>query len=257
MKENDNRPFVFVLMPFHNEFRDIYKIGIKSACENVGAHCERVDEQIFTESILWQVYSQIARADIIVAEMTGRNPNVFYEVGYAHALNKQVILLTKNAKDIPFDLKNYPHIIYRGRIGALKSELENRIRWCIDNPGRSLPNIDAPDIAGLWHSYHSLNRNAKPIGEVSFKQRGNLVEADIKAFRSRNGRKTNKQFRLNGKLIAGQLAFIYEDTKLRGYVIGSGVLKLSSDSKEFFGKITYFHQDKNLLESLDLRLARA
>lgn len=257
MEENANRPFVFVLMPFHNKFRDIYRAGIKPACENVGAHCERADEQISTESILWRVYSQIARADVIVAEMTGRNPNVFYEVGYAHALNRQVILLTKNAEDIPFDLKDYPHIIYRGRIDTLKVELENRIRWCLDNSNRPLPYVDVPDITGLWHSYHSLNRNAKPVGEVRFKQRGNLVEADIKVSRSRNGRKTNKQFKLNGKLTAGQLAFIYEDTKLRGYVIGAGVLKLSGDSKIFIGKITYFHQDKSSLEAFNLRLVRA
>ena len=44
--------------------------------------------------------------------MTGMNPNVFYEVGYAHALNKRVILLTETAEDIPFDLKHTPHVVY-------------------------------------------------------------------------------------------------------------------------------------------------
>jgi nucleoside 2-deoxyribosyltransferase len=57
--------------------------------------------------VLERVYNQIAKADIIVAEMTGRNANVFYETGYAHALNKRVVLLTQNANDIPFDLKHY------------------------------------------------------------------------------------------------------------------------------------------------------
>lgn len=74
--------------------------------------------------------------------MTGRSPNVFYEVGYAHALNKRVVLLTQNADDIPFDLKHYPHIVYGGKITQLKSELERRIRWCIDNPTRTLPTVD-------------------------------------------------------------------------------------------------------------------
>jgi len=257
MEDNENKPFVFVLMPFSTVFRNIYRTGIKAACESIGVDCERVDEQIFTESILWKVYSQIAKADIIVAEMTGCNPNVFYEVGYAHALNKQVILLTRDAGGIPFDLKDYPHIIHKGKISKLRTELENKILWCLDNASRPLPNIDVPDISGLWRSYHSLNRHAKSIGEVRFKQRGNLIEADIKAFRSRNGRKTTKKFKLNGKLIAGQLAFIYEDTKLRGYVVGAGVLKLSGNSNALIGKITYFHQDKNSLEAFDLRLKRA
>jgi hypothetical protein len=134
MEETKSKPFVFVLMPFSQDFIDIYEAGIKPACREVGAYCERVDEQIFVENILHRVYKQIAKADIIVAEMTGRNPNVFYETGYAHALNKTVILLTQNADDIPFDLKHYPHIVYGGKIAFLKSQLEPRIRWCIDNP---------------------------------------------------------------------------------------------------------------------------
>jgi hypothetical protein len=128
------RPFVFTLMPFDREFEDTYRLGIAPACELAGAYCERVDEQIFQESILQRIYNQIAKADLIVADMSGRNPNVFYEVGYAHALGKRVILLTRSADDIPFDLKHYPHIVYNGQITALKSELERRIRWFLEEP---------------------------------------------------------------------------------------------------------------------------
>jgi len=66
--------------------------------------------------------------------MTGRNPNVFYETGYAHALGKKVVLLTQKADDIPFDLKHYQHIIYAGRIADLIPELEKRVRWAIQQP---------------------------------------------------------------------------------------------------------------------------
>jgi hypothetical protein len=66
--------------------------------------------------------------------MTGRNPNVFYEVGYAHALGKRVLLLTQKADDIPFDLKHYPHIVYGGKITELKQELEKRVRWAFEHP---------------------------------------------------------------------------------------------------------------------------
>jgi Ni2+-binding GTPase involved in maturation of urease and hydrogenase len=142
MKETKPRPFVFVLMPFNEQFDDIYKLGIKAACVEAGAYCARVDEQIFVENILERVYNQISKADIIVSEMTGRNPNVFYETGYAHALNKRVILLTQVEEDIPFDLKHYPHIIYGGKITFLKSELEARVRWCIENPQESLAKAD-------------------------------------------------------------------------------------------------------------------
>jgi hypothetical protein len=142
MDETKPKPFIFVLMPFSESFIDVYEAGIKPACKDAGAYCERVDEQIFVESILERVYNQIAKADVVVAEMTGRNPNVFYETGYAHALNKRVILLTQNADDIPFDLKHYPHIVYGGKIAPLKSQLEARIRWCVENPRNSLSVVD-------------------------------------------------------------------------------------------------------------------
>src|ERR1043165_7677746 len=142
MEDTKPKTFVFVLMPFSSEFTDIYEVGIKQACKDASAYCERVDEQIFDESILERVYNQISRADVIVAEMTGRNPNVFYEVGYAHALNKRVILLTQKADDIPFDLQQFPHIIYDGKISTLKSQLEARVRWCVENPKESIAKTD-------------------------------------------------------------------------------------------------------------------
>ncbi|MHC4478370.1 MAG: hypothetical protein ACYTEL_22250 [Planctomycetota bacterium] len=128
------KPFAFILMPFEKKFDDVYKLGIKQACDNAGAYAERVDDQIFQESILQRVYNQIAKADIIIADMTGRNPNVFYETGYAHALGKHVILLTQKADDIPFDLKHYPHIVYGGQITELIPKLQKRVRWAIEHP---------------------------------------------------------------------------------------------------------------------------
>src|ERR1700726_3375113 len=118
MADTTPKPLVFVLMPLEPVFNDVYQLGIKPAAEGAGAYCERIDEQIFAESILSRIYNQISKADLIVADMTGRNPNVFYETGYAHALNKKVILLTQAADDIPFDLKHYPHIVYSGKISS-------------------------------------------------------------------------------------------------------------------------------------------
>lgn len=142
MKSTIPKPFVFVLMPFAPEFDDVYKLGIKPACENAGAYAERLDEQIFTENMLDRIYNQISKADVIVAEMTGRNPNVFYETGYAHALGKKVILVTKTSDDIPFDLKHYPHIVYEGRISDLLDELSKKIAWIIAEPQRDFVEND-------------------------------------------------------------------------------------------------------------------
>lgn len=72
------KPFAFVLMPFDDAFNDIYQLGIKEACKEVNIFCERVDEQIFDKgTILDRIYNQITKADIIIADLSGRNPNVF------------------------------------------------------------------------------------------------------------------------------------------------------------------------------------
>ena len=134
METTPRQVFAFVIMPFSNEWRDTYELGIKPACEAAGVQCARVDEQIFLESILERIYGEIERADLVISEMTGRNPNVFYETGFAHGLGKPVLLLTRTADDIPFDLRHHPHIVHGGSISRLKDELYKRVRWIVDNP---------------------------------------------------------------------------------------------------------------------------
>jgi hypothetical protein len=126
-----DKPFAFVLMPFADEFDDVYKLGIKETAASLGIRAERVDEQIYSEGILERIYRQIDGADIIVADMTGQNPNVFYEVGYAHAKSKICILLTQKADDIPFDLKHKRHIVYSGSISTLKVSLKDDLEWAL------------------------------------------------------------------------------------------------------------------------------
>jgi hypothetical protein len=123
------KPFAFVLMPFDDRFSDIYKLGIQAAATECGVVAERVDEQKFSEPILERIYRQIGNADFIIADMTGRNPNVFYEVGYAHALGKLCTLLTQEVDDIPFDLKHHRHIVYGGSIQTLKQHLTAELNW--------------------------------------------------------------------------------------------------------------------------------
>ena len=166
-------------MPFKESFDDIYKLGIKASCEETGIYCERVDEQIFHERILDRIFNQISKAELIIADMTGRNPNVFYEVGYAHALGKQAILLTQNADDIPFDLKDYPHIIYGGKITNLKQELKKRLKWFLREPKEGLVssnfNLD-------FYIDGTLIDNNPTIKRMVFYNRRNPLEIKIDIF---------------------------------------------------------------------------
>jgi nucleoside 2-deoxyribosyltransferase len=95
----------------HNTTRinKIYEPAIKKA----GLNPMRADQDIFgTGKIIDQIWSGINAARVLVAELTTRNPNVFYELGLAHALEKPVVLVSSNQDDIPFDLKHIRVIYY-------------------------------------------------------------------------------------------------------------------------------------------------
>jgi hypothetical protein len=119
------KDLIFVLTPFHSEFQNDFAI-IRTVCNQVGLQCSRGDEKYFTGDIFPQVLKQIVKANMIIANINGRNPNVLYELGIAQALDKPVIFITKSINDIPVDLKSKRFIIYKTDdelILSLKSEL--------------------------------------------------------------------------------------------------------------------------------------
>lgn len=120
-------PFVFVLMPFATEFEGFY-LAIQRACDTTRCICERADTKISDGTILNRIYTLIRKADLIIAETTGANPNVMYEVGYAHALNKRVILLVDTTFKLPFDIIGYPCLVHHHSPIELTEKLVKWIR---------------------------------------------------------------------------------------------------------------------------------
>jgi hypothetical protein len=82
--------------------------------------------------VMSQIWDGINKAGVIVADLTGRNENVFYEVGICHALGKRVILLAQNINDVPFDLRSLRVIIYKYTPGGAR-ELEKRLIATVEN----------------------------------------------------------------------------------------------------------------------------
>ena len=124
-------PRIFIIMPFTPELDDVYHLGIREVVAKVGGSCERADEMQHVGGVVEKIYDSIKGADIIIAELTAANPNVYYEVGFAHALGKPVILLTRNIQNTPFDLRVYNHVIYssivdlRERLDRMLSQIMN------------------------------------------------------------------------------------------------------------------------------------
>ena len=126
-----NEHLVFVLSPFEEPFDTIYKDHIKPTVEGItGLGCLRADDIYDNRPIIEDIWRYTNEARILIAELTGRNPNVFYETGIAHTVGKEVILITQAMDDVPFDLKHLRCIAYeytpRG-IAALEQNLKNTI----------------------------------------------------------------------------------------------------------------------------------
>src|SRR5262249_40430676 len=103
---------VFVVMPFAEQLRPVFDDHIKSACARLSLRCTRADDLFSVRSVVADVWSGIFFARVVIADCTGRNPNVFYEMGLAHALGRPVVLLTQNAEDVPFDVRHVRFIAY-------------------------------------------------------------------------------------------------------------------------------------------------
>ncbi|MDQ8573710.1 hypothetical protein [Klebsiella aerogenes] len=114
IKQSDleEKDFVFVLTPFHKDFDSVYQT-IKAVCDKADIRCIRGDEQNFKSDIFSHVLRNIVQAKVIVANIGGRNPNVLYELGISHALDKTTILISKMTDDLPVDLKSKRIVTYK------------------------------------------------------------------------------------------------------------------------------------------------
>jgi hypothetical protein len=124
-------PRLFVLMPFANEFLDVYVLGIREVSEKLGFTVDRADDIEHNGNILDLVEQRIRRADVVIADMSTRNPNVFYEIGFARAVGRPTVLLCRNTDDVPFDLQSINYIKYGG-IVDLRERLEKRLKALAD-----------------------------------------------------------------------------------------------------------------------------
>ena len=103
---------LFVLMPFAESLRAVYNDHIKKVASELNLTVARADDFFSARSVMKDIWSGIFFARAIIADCTGRNANVFYEIGLAHVLGKPVVMITQNADDVPFDVRHIRFIQY-------------------------------------------------------------------------------------------------------------------------------------------------
>lgn len=139
----------FVIMPFsatnscrEDEWTEIFENVIKPAVEHSGHNYECERSQALVGNIIEDILDQLNRADLVIADLSDRNPNVYYELGVRHALRDSTILIAQSLDDIPFDLRPYATQTYdwkttRGR-DAFKKRIKEIVNVIEDSPDKAL-----------------------------------------------------------------------------------------------------------------------
>jgi len=119
---------VFVVMQFSDEYNELFNEVIKPVCEKYNYDCIRADDFYTPTPILHDIITSINNASIIIAEITSKNPNVFYEIGYSHAIQKPTVLLCdKNKiKELPFDISGFRTLFCENTISG-KTKIEENL----------------------------------------------------------------------------------------------------------------------------------
>ncbi|SEP66846.1 hypothetical protein SAMN05428969_0381 [Devosia sp. YR412] len=113
---------VFVLTPFLENEDRVFR-SIKLVCNGLGLNCVRGDEKFVSGEVLPHIVRLMMKSAIIIANVGGRNPNVFYELGIAHTVGRTTILLSETIDEVPFDIKTKRVITYHDSL-----TLEKRVR---------------------------------------------------------------------------------------------------------------------------------
>ncbi|MGV3628160.1 MAG: hypothetical protein ACO1PN_10790 [Betaproteobacteria bacterium] len=109
--DDQDDDLVSVMMPFGAEFLPVYA-ALQEAANSIGFQCQRADDIWVHHHVIQDIVDLIAKAKVVVCDCSGKNPNVFYEIGIAHSLGKEVILIARSDDDIPFDLSHIRYLTY-------------------------------------------------------------------------------------------------------------------------------------------------
>jgi hypothetical protein len=121
---------VFAAMPFEREYDDTYLVAMTYASMEAGAACKRVDRTEFTGDIVEEIKHLIRTSIAVIVDLSESKPNVLYEAGFAHAMNKPAVhICSSPLNDLPFDVRNWNTIEYRlGQTAILKKPLARRLK---------------------------------------------------------------------------------------------------------------------------------
>ena len=127
------QPKLFVVMQFTEDYNNLYNDVIIPVSEKAGFEVIRADEFYSSTPILNDIIRSIKESSVIIADITPDNPNVFYEIGYAHAIKKPTILICdKTREKLPFDVSSFRTLFYENSISG-KTKIEKSLTKYLEN----------------------------------------------------------------------------------------------------------------------------
>jgi hypothetical protein len=128
----------FVLMPFAEPWSSRVFAELKETLERIGYACRKADDY-YGRIVLHDIWTEINAAAFIVAELTGGNPNVYYELRIAHTLGKEVIPIIQSGHDLPFDQRALRALYYSAAEEGFRSLRAALPHWVADLSFRTTP----------------------------------------------------------------------------------------------------------------------
>jgi hypothetical protein len=173
----------FVIMPFSptpscQDWTEIYNHVFEPALKDLGWHCERAAPT--TGSLIASIVERLNAATVVLADLTDRNANVFYELGVRHSISLRTIMVSQHADHVPSDLKGYWYINYGitpARVAQFRTDLQRVLSEIEKAPDRN----DNPVADYLAKNDQSISRltnrdNLKKLNALSTELTGNISE---------------------------------------------------------------------------------
>ncbi|MEO0897430.1 MAG: hypothetical protein AAFY71_13575 [Bacteroidota bacterium] len=117
-----------VFMPLEAYWSESIWMHIQDTLSSLGFSADRTSS-LYSENRLNYIWEVINKAEIVIADLTYKHPDVFYKIGIAHTLGKPILLLTQHGRDLPSDFKGFAHVVYDNNIYGLQRLTERIIEW--------------------------------------------------------------------------------------------------------------------------------
>ncbi len=188
----NNKKKCFVIMPFSKaysltkeQWTEVFTHTIKPAVEDcgLGYECERYEFR--RANIIKDILQEINSANIVIADLTGSNPNVLWELGVRHTLSKRTILIAQDKRFLPSDLQDYPIITYKYQqtpteVSKFKQEISDKLKDIEADPEKSdSPVADFLQLKNIDILTYEKSSNLKKISALISELSYNIDKTDV------------------------------------------------------------------------------